>query len=142
MWLYGHWPYRLPAWRHKQIVEPTNLKSGFLKSLLIVSHSFIVAGISFNDFQLFCRVKLPTNSQIYLSKLPNSFCTSKNTLAFVTEAATFKRYRTTPLISQKFLLFGVNIFCNLSGYKIIISIAIIIALIKDCWPTNPCLSTF
>ena len=90
--------------------------------MLIVSDTFVVAGISFNNLQLFCRLKLPKNSQIYLSKLPNSFCTSKSPLTFVTEAATFKQFRKIPSFHKGYLLFRINIFCDLLGFKIIIKL--------------------
>src|SRR5512135_3411036 len=68
------------------MVVPTNLNPLLIKSLLMASDSGVLEGISVIFFQLF-RTGLPfTNCHMYLSKLPNSFCTFRNALALVTAA--------------------------------------------------------
>jgi hypothetical protein len=71
-------------------VLPTNLKPRLIKSLLSASDSFVVGAISFNDFHLFTIGLPPTKRQMYLSKLPNSFCTSQKAFGIVYSGINFK----------------------------------------------------
>ncbi len=52
----------------------------------------------------------PDGKRVYLEKLPNSFCTSRNLLALFTAAATFRRLRTMPgSFSSDAILFSSNL---------------------------------
>src|SRR3989338_3393172 len=92
------WSFTMPvacisAW---QMVLPANLKPRRFNSLLIASDSGVLAGISARLRQALCHGLPSTKRQMKASKLPNSFCTSRNFCALVTAAPTFRRLRTIP----------------------------------------------
>ena len=83
------------------MVLPTNLNPRRLKSLLMASDAGVLGGTFPIDFQAFCFGSLPTNPQVYLSKLPNSSCTTRNIFAFWTAASTLRRLRTIPAFASR-----------------------------------------
>src|ERR1700730_17974923 len=58
-------------------VEPRELKPRFLRSLLIVADSGVLAGTRCPERQAFICGFPPTNCQMYLSNDPNSFSMSR-----------------------------------------------------------------
>src|SRR5215831_12959833 len=74
-------------------VEPTKLNPRRLRSLLKVSDSGDVVGISFIAFQRFDLGRPSTNRQQYASKVPNSSWIARNARALRTAATIFNRFR-------------------------------------------------
>ena len=82
------------------MVGPTNLKPLFLSSLLIAVDSSVSAGMFVKVFRLWLLVFPFTNFQMYVSKLPCSFCTSRNRWALLIVACIFALFR---IISALFM---------------------------------------
>src|SRR2546428_13007517 len=78
------------------MVDPTNVKLLFRRSLLRASDSGVIEGISLRDLNA-CLIGFPpTYLQAYLSKEPNSFCSFRNSFASVMAGLTFLGFRTVP----------------------------------------------
>src|SRR2546428_13104546 len=63
------------------MVDPTNVKLLFRRSLLRASDSGVIEGISLRDLNACLICFPPTYLQAYLSKEPNSFCIFRNSFA-------------------------------------------------------------
>jgi len=74
------------------MVEPVNDIPLFFRSLESASLSAVLAGTSLIVLRLPSIGFPPANCQMYLSKLPNSFCISRNTIAFFLAANTFRNF--------------------------------------------------
>src|SRR3989442_15908916 len=78
------------------MVDPTNVKLLFRRSLLRASDSGVIEGISLRDLNA-CLIGFPpTYLQAYLSKEPNSFCSFRNSFASVMADLIFRRVRLVP----------------------------------------------
>jgi protoporphyrinogen oxidase len=120
LWHPTTWSFTIPVacmWAYT-IVGPTNRNPRFTKSLLIFSLNSDLGGISFSDFHSFRIGLFPTNPQIYLSKLPNSFCTFKNAFAFSIVARIFCRLRIIPASCINPSTFFSSYFATFFGSKL------------------------
>src|SRR5262249_8836147 len=71
----------------------------------MASDSGVFAGTSLIDFQAFCFGSLLTNPQMYLSNVPNSSFTARNSFAFWIAASIFSRLRMIPESDSKLFRF-------------------------------------
>src|SRR3989442_11023361 len=97
------------------MVDPTNVKLLFRRSLLRASDSGVIEGISLRDLNA-CLIGFPpTYLQAYLSKEPNSFCSFRNSFASVMAALIFRRLRIIPGTSRGRRTSPLLYFATLAG---------------------------
>src|SRR2546428_9589374 len=99
------------------MVDPTNVKLLFRRSLLRASDSGVIEGISLRDLYA-CLIGFPpTYLQAYLSKEPNSFCSFRNSFASVMAALIFRRFRMIPGSARRRRTSPLSYFAILAGSK-------------------------
>ena len=124
------------------MVDPTNLKPRRKRSLLIASDSVVLAGTCFISRQEFTFGFPPTKFQMYFSKLPNSFCTSRNAFAFSYGGRDLQAVAHNAGIRQELFHAPLVVSRDFHGIEIVERLTVVFPFAQNGGPAQSRLGTF